>query len=59
VTRKKLNLARTALRQPEISERQILDWQHFMESKGTLPVCERCGLKLTKMVEILPQQQAA
>jgi hypothetical protein len=58
-TRKKLNLARAALGQPDVSERQILDWQHFMESKGTLPVCDQCGLKLTKMVEILPQQQQA
>jgi len=58
-TRKKLNLARATLGQTEVSERQVVDWQRFLESKGTLPACEQCGLKLTKTVEIVPQRQAA
>ncbi len=57
--RKKLNLARTALGQTDVSERQIIDWQQFLESKDSLPVCATCGLKLTKMVDVLPQRQAA
>jgi len=58
-TRKKLNLARAALGQAEVSEREIIDWQQFLESKDSLPVCTTCGLKLTKMVDVLPQQQVA
>jgi len=57
--RKKLNLARAAFGQTDVSERQILDWQDFLESKGSLPACEICSLKLTKTVDVLPQRQAA
>ena len=57
--RKKLNAARKALGQGEVSARQILHWQRFLESKGNLPVCETCGLAITKRIDLLPQTQVA
>lgn len=57
--RKKLNQARTGFGQLEVSERQVLDWQAFLDEKGTLPVCAECGLGLTKKVDVLPQRKAA
>ncbi|MCF6299172.1 MAG: hypothetical protein L3J01_04760 [Thiomicrorhabdus sp.] len=54
-----MNLARAALGQTDVSERQIIDWQQFLENKDSLPVCATCGLKLTRMVDVLPQRQAA
>lgn len=57
--RKKLNQARRALGQEEVSERQILQWQEFLENKGSLPVCETCGLTLTKIMDIAPVRKVA
>ena len=57
--RKKLNKARVALGQAEVSGRKILQWQAFLAGKGNLPVCETCGLPLTKMVDIAPVRQVA
>ncbi len=58
-TRKKLNLARATLGKANVSKREIIDWQQFLESKDSLPVCVTCGLKLTKRIDVLPQRQAA
>ena len=58
-SRKKLNQARIALGQKEVNGRKTLDWQAFLEKKGGLPVCEICGLPLTKRVEIEPARKAA
>ncbi len=57
--REKLNQARSALGQEKVSERQILQWQDFLENKGRLPVCETCGLRVTKIVDIAPVRKAA
>lgn len=57
--RKKLNQARESLGQAEVSEREILDWQAFLESKGSLPVCGECGLALTNMMDIAPIRKSA
>jgi len=59
VARKKLNKARAALGQSEVSERQVLDWQVFLEAKGDLPSCEICGLPLTKRVDVAPVRKTA
>ena len=57
--RKKLNEARSALGQTEVSEHEQLQWQAYLEEKGHLPVCTICGLPLTKMVDIAPVRQVA
>ena len=57
--RRKLNKARESLGQAAVSERTLLKWQAFLESKGKIPVCETCGLPLTKMKDIAPQRQVA
>lgn len=57
--RKKLNTARGILGQTEVSERQLLNWQSFLEAKACLPVCKTCGLALTKMKDILPQRKVS
>ena len=57
--REKLNKARQVLGQAKVSEREIISWQGFLETKGCLPVCKTCGLKLTKMKDILPQRRMA
>ncbi len=57
--RKKLNIARIALGQAEVSEREVLKWHAFLEDKGELPTCEICGLPLTKRVDVSPVRQAA
>ena len=57
--RTNLNLARTALGQAEVSEREVLTWQAFLESKDNLPVCKQCGAAITKRVDIVAQRHAA
>jgi len=58
-SRAKLNLARIAAGQLEVSERQVLAWQEFLEEKGNLPACEICGLPLTKRIALPPVRKAA
>jgi len=57
--RQKLNTARVALGQAEVSERKVLQWQAYLKEKGHLPVCAICGLPLTKRVDIAPVWQMA
>jgi len=57
--RKKLNIARIALGQKEVSQRKILKWQEFLEAKGHLPVCETCGLPFTVRVPVMPVRKKA
>jgi len=57
--RKKLNQARRAFGQAPVSERQILQWQNYLETKDQLPTCEVCGLTLTKAVNIAPIRNLA
>ncbi len=57
--RKKLNVARMALGQKEVSERKQLKWQEFLENKGHLPICETCGLPLTVRVSVMPVRKQA
>ena len=57
--RKKLNKARIALGQNEVSQRKILKWQEFLEAKGHLPTCETCGLPLTVRVPVMPVRKKA
>ena len=46
--REKLNLAREVLGQPAVSERQVLQWQDYLEKLGDPVVCEVCGLPLVR-----------
>jgi len=57
--RKKLNIAREKRGQLEVSERTHLRWQAFMTEKGDMPVCEICGLPLTRETPIKPLRQVA
>lgn len=56
--RVKLNIARQALGQNEVSERQVLDWQSYLEGKGNMPVCKECGKKLIMHEEVAPKRAA-
>ena len=47
-TRKKLNVARKELGQKEVSQREMLDWQAYLEERGSMPTCKECGEKLIK-----------
>lgn len=44
--RQKLNLARQALGQRAVSQKEILSWQTYLTEKGYQPTCEVCGLPL-------------
>jgi hypothetical protein len=46
--REKLNRARAVLGQPAVSERQVLQWQEYLEKLGDPLVCEVCGLPLVR-----------
>jgi len=52
--REKLNKARKAQGQGEVSERVMLKWQAYLEGKWEMPRCRTCGSELTKLVEVLP-----
>lgn len=44
--RKRLNQARTCLGQLPVTEKEILKWQAYLESKGYKPECTICGKPL-------------
>lgn len=57
--RKKLNVARCALGQQAVSERQLLQWQDYLEGKDGLPACKACGALIKRMEAIPIERQAA
>ena len=57
--RKKLNIARRALGQKAVSERQLLQWQDYLEGKDGLPVCSACGASIKRMEAIPRERQTA
>lgn len=58
-TREKLNLARRALGQQAVSERQLLGWQHYLEKLGDPFTCEVCGLPLVRQQGVDAEKKVA
>lgn len=46
-SRLKLNQARDKLGQTPVTQRQLLQWQLYLEGKDLMPLCETCGLPLS------------
>ena len=57
--RQKLNIARKALGQQAVSERQLLRWQDYLEALGDQPICEVCGLPLVRQEGANPMNKVA
>jgi Putative transposase len=57
--RNKLNVARSALDQEPVTEKEVLDWQRFLESKDSLPVCTECGAPIVHMRKIAALRKTA
>ena len=57
--RTRLNVARTTLGQNVVTERQLLEWQEYMEELDRLPTCSECGLPLRHSEEVPRAQSAA
>lgn len=52
-SRKRLNAARKILDQNSVSEKEVLDWQSYLNRKGFAPTCEVCGLPLFHKEEVV------
>lgn len=51
-SRKRLNIARKALGQQEVSEKALLDWQEYLEGLGKELKCDICGKPLCRSEEV-------
>ena len=57
--RERLNLARSALGQTAVSERELLRWQDYLEALDDQPTCEICGVALVRQESMNPAHKVA
>lgn len=58
-SRVRLNVARSSLGQTPVTEREVLEWQQYLEGIEHQPVCKECGLPLYHREEVPHDRQAA